>query len=89
MIKLNDQQASRGFEINLSSQLEVNGVICRLIADVSKDSPANGLSVGDTVCFSFQWDPASQPLCLGDVIEYLGDLIVGVFFTIVSRVPVY
>ena len=57
-------------------------MICRLIADISKDSPANGLSVGDTVCFSFEWDSASQPLCLGDIIEYFGDLIIGSSFTV-------
>jgi hypothetical protein len=80
--RVNGQQATRGFEIGLSSQLDVNGVFCKLIADISKDSPANGLAVGDTVNFSFQWDPVSQPLSLGDIIKWLGDLIVGTYFSL-------
>ena len=51
--------------------------MCTIVADISNEATSGGPDTGDTIGFTFQWDPVSKPLCLGHVLGHLEDELIG------------
>lgn len=66
---------SRGFDLQISSIVEISGIVCTIIVDIQKG--LYGPDSLDTMGFTFQWDPVSEPMTLKHIVNHLADLIVG------------
>ncbi|MCJ1398669.1 hypothetical protein MMC11_001870 [Xylographa trunciseda] len=72
----NPTTTDRAFDIKVSSIIVVSGVVCTIVADISNETSPGAQKTGDTIAFTFQWDPVSSALCLGHVLAHFADELV-------------